>query len=629
MATGTRSCPLKPVNLPTFDLEDPPDPTTFDLMQIVSDYLARLKETIKDPTVANLENVMFSDGFWRDHLFFSWDLRTLQGVEKVSAYLSSDPLACEQLYNGRFAAPTDNPKRYPMLDRIDPSTYTITAYVELESEFRVGEGVVRLFLDTERNWKVAFTIFTALTSMKDFPETVGPNRPFGVYPGDQNGDQRNWRERLIDTYNFTDGPPAVLIVGAGQAGLSVAARLKQFDIKVLVIDKNVRVGDNWRKRYDSLVLHDPVWYDHLPYLPFPKTWPIFTPKDKMGDWLERYAIAMEIPVWLETTVSASDYDKRTGKWTVTLRRTDRYFTITPRHVVWCTGHSSEPNVPTLDYSKSYMGSIVHSSVWAKPERLKGRSVIIVGAGNTAFDIAQSLVAAGALPTIVQRSTTCVISSNIGLPMLLGPLYAEDGPDAEEADLLAFSLPNAVLKAYHVSATTCLRAMDKDGPMLAALCQKGLWLDGGPDDAGLVFKYFEQGGGFYIDTGAAALIANGRIRIRNKSIKECTCTGVRLSDGEPLKADEIVLATGYQSMDVSAGMIFPCVKGSIGEATGFDEEGEFRTMFRDSGHPGFWLMGMNLANCRYYSRVLALRIAAEVFAATRPKYADFDGLNRRC
>lgn len=65
-----------------------------------------------------------------------------------------------------------------------------------------------------------------------------------------------------------------MLLGAGQGGLTVAARLKQLGVKTLIVDRNKRIGDNWRNRYHQLVLHDPVWYDHMPYLPFPENWPV-------------------------------------------------------------------------------------------------------------------------------------------------------------------------------------------------------------------------------------------------------------------------------------------------------------------------------------------------------------------
>ena len=127
------------------------------------------------------------------------------------------------------------------------------------------------------------------------------------------GEQRarqSWLERREAEREFSDTEPQVVVVGAGQGGLTVAARLGQLGVDTLVVERNDRVGDNWRKRYHSLVLHDPVWYDHLPYLPFPDHWPVFTPKDKLADWFESYAAAMELNVWTGTEFLGGELRRR-------------------------------------------------------------------------------------------------------------------------------------------------------------------------------------------------------------------------------------------------------------------------------------------------------------------------------
>jgi hypothetical protein len=82
--------------------------------------------------------------------------------------------------------------------------------------------------------------------------------------------------------------------------IALGARLRRLNVPAIIIEKNERPGDSWRKRYKSLCLHDPVWYDHLPYLPFPEHWPVFSSKDKIADWLEMYTRVMELNYWGST-----------------------------------------------------------------------------------------------------------------------------------------------------------------------------------------------------------------------------------------------------------------------------------------------------------------------------------------
>jgi len=89
-------------------------------------------------------------------------------------------------------------------------------------------------------------------------------------------------------------------------------------VKSLIVERESRVGDNWRARYDQLFLHGPVWLNHMPYLPFPESWPIFTPKDKFADWLECYAKTLELNIWTRTIIKSSSWNDETATWTIEL-----------------------------------------------------------------------------------------------------------------------------------------------------------------------------------------------------------------------------------------------------------------------------------------------------------------------
>src|SRR5688500_14125655 len=130
-----------------------------------------------------------------------------------------------------------------------------------------------------------FTLYTLLKELKVYDELLRHRRTKGVKQGGDT-DRKTCKETRDAEKDDIDAK--VLILGAGQGGLTVAARLKMLNIPALMVDQNERVGDNWRKRYRQLVLHDPVWYDHMPYVPFPAHWPVFTPKDKLAEFFEAY-----------------------------------------------------------------------------------------------------------------------------------------------------------------------------------------------------------------------------------------------------------------------------------------------------------------------------------------------------
>ena len=207
----------------------------------------------------------------------------------------------------------------------------------------------------------------------------------------------------------------------GQAGLNLAARLQALGVLCLIVDRQERIGDNWRHRYRTLVTHDPVTYSHMAYLPFPQTWPLFTPKDKLGDWFEAYASIMELNVWLSSSLTSATYSDEDKQWTTTVKRgggTER--TLRPNHVVLCTGHSGEPRVPTFPGQDDFKGSVYHGSHHkdASDHDVSGKRVVVVGTGNSGHDIAQNFCENGAESvTMLQRSGTYVLKADIGGEML--------------------------------------------------------------------------------------------------------------------------------------------------------------------------------------------------------------------
>ena len=370
------------------------------------------------------------------------------------------------------------------------------------------------------------------------------------------------------------------------------------------------------ERYHQLVLHDPVWYDHLPYIPFPPHWPVFTPKDKLAEWFECYVRLLELNVWTQTNLESANWDESKRQWTVHLKRkkadgTVEERTLHPHHIIQATGHSGEMKMPQIKGMDEFKGDrLCHSSQFkGANSNHNGKKAIVVGCCNSGHDIAQDFYEHGYDVTIVQRSSTYVLSSEQVLEVLLKGLYEEGGPPVEDADLLFMSIPNPMLKRMHVDATKEIRRRDAD--LISGLEKAGFKIDNGPDESGFFMKYFQRGGGYYIDVGCSQLIIDGKIKVKQGvEIAEVKPHGLLFEDGTELEADEIVFATGYQNMRSTARKIFgDQVADRVKDVWGFDEEGELRTMWRRTGHPGFWFFGGNLALCRYYSRMLALQIKA--------------------
>ena len=599
------------VNIPLGTYPATATSSDVDAAKVAQDVISRLANAISRKDSAAIGELFLHDNsYWRDHLALTWQLRTLKGSDKISNFVASSKTPLTKL-----EIDSSEPHRKPNLGPLDAlgESKGIVAFITFETDIGRGQGILKL-AEEKGEWKI-FTLYTNLTELKGHEELNGRRRTKGVqHGGDPN--RKNWRERREAESNLEGINPTVLIIGAGQGGLAAAARLKMLNVPSLMVDMNERVGDNWRKRYHQLVLHDPVWYDHLPYIPFPSHWPVFTPKDKLGDWFESYVKHLELNVWTSTKLTSSLWDESKQQWTVSVERklpdgSIETRTLHPKHIIQATGHSGKKNWPSIKGMDTFKGSrLCHSSEFsgAQPNS-KGKKAVVVGCCNSGHDIAQDFYEKGYDVTIVQRSTTCVISSESITDIGLKGLYDEDGPPTEDADMIMWSFPSALMKADQVKVTKIQNENDKK--ILDGLRAAGFGVDMGDMDSGLLVKYFQRGGGYYIDVGASQLIIDGKIKIKQgQELAQLLPDGIEFADGSKLEADEIVFATGYQNMRTEARTIFGDeVADRVGDVWGLNAEGEFRTMWQNSGHPGFWFMGGNLAITRYFSRVLALQIKA--------------------
>lgn len=399
----------------------------------------------------------------------------------------------------------------------------------------------------------------------------------------------------------------MLVVGAGQAGLSIAARLNQLGVDTLIVDRRPRVGDDWRTRYHSLTLHNEVHVNHLPYMPFPPTWPVYIAKDMLANWFEAYVEAMELNVWTGTSLASGGYDDARQRWNVTLRRADGSERVMhPRHLIFATGVSSIPSTPDPPGLADFAGTKVHSGDFKRAEQGNGRKALVLGTGTSGHDVAQELAAHGAEVTIIQRSKTYVVSLKEAQSVYA--VYSEGIPFGD-CDLLATSFPYPVLqRSYRLSTEKGLKV---DKALLDALEKRGFRLWAGEDDTGFQMMYLRRGGGYYFNVGCSELIIAGKVKLLQFSdIDRFVPEGVRLKDGSPAPAELLVLATGYKNQQEAVRRYLgDAIADRIGPVWGFDDGGELRNIWRVTAQPGLWFTAGSLAQCRIFSRTLALQIKA--------------------
>ena len=556
-------------------------------------WLDRLESALVVADVEGVTSLLARDCWWRDLLALTWDLGVYRGRDNVAAILS------RHLSPASFTV-------IRMVTDFGPRFQgdVVEGFLTFETPSGYGRGAVRLRLE-DGEW-VAWTLMTELDDLRGHERRIGHRRSRG--PRHEAAGRSNWRDQREDHVRNAD--PDAVVIGAGQGGLAVAANLGLMGVDTLILEKSERVGDGWRKRYHSLVLHDPVWADALPYMPYPASWPVYCPKDKIADWFESYASAMELNVWTSAEMTSSDYDEATGRWTLHVRTPDGERTIHPRDVILATGAAGEPNVPDVPGRESYRGVSYHSSRHGDATGWAGRRAVVVGACNSGHDIAQDLYEAGADVTIVQRSSTHVISQEHGIPAIFGGNFVEGGPPTAYADLLAAGTPWPLV--LEMAKEGVKQTARKDADLLAALDAVGFKRNDGPDGTGLMGYALAYGGGYYIDVGCSRLIADGKVKLAQGSgLAEFTPDGVRLEDGRTLRADLVVLATGYRNMRETARRLFgDVVADRLPLVLGVGEDGELGGLYRRTGHPGFWYMGGPLAWVRIYAKHLALQITAK-------------------
>lgn len=566
-------------------------------------WLADFADAMATADTAATTGLLDGDCWWRDLLALSWDLGTYHGTDRIAGLLD------EHLRQAKVSDVRVVTEFGPRFVAEEGGGGTIEGFFTFETPGAWCRGVARI-RHGDDGWR-AWTVMTGVEDLKGHERALGARRPTGPRHEAGATTQRNWKDKREDAQSYADHEPEVVILGAGQGGLALAANLRLMGVDALILEKSERVGDGWRRRYHSLVLHDPVWADHLPYLPFPQSWPIYSPKDKIADWFEFYAQAMELNVWCSAEMTYAGYDEQAGTWTLTVRTQEGERTLRPRQVVLATGAAGEPHVPDFPGREDFTGTVYHSSKHGAGGSWADKKAVVVGACNSGHDIAQDLYEAGAAVTLVQRSSTHIISQEHGIPAIFGANFTESGPPTEYSDLLASAYPWPLV--LEDAKEGVKRTAEKDAELLASLEAVGFRLNDGPDGTGLMGFALAKGGGYYIDVGASGLIAEGRIGLaQGAGLAGFTTTGIRLEDGRELDADLVVLATGYSNMRETARRLFgDAVADRLPLVLGIGEDGEIGGLYRRTGQPGFWFMGGPLAWVRVYSKHLALQITAEL------------------
>jgi len=588
-----------------------PDPDSLE----AAAWLAKLEEALGNADATAAASLFGEECYWRDLVALTWNVRTVEGRGAVADML-------------RATLPHARPGGFTLTEPASRAGDTVEAWFRFETA--VGRGVGHLRLKGGKG----FTILTTLQELKGHEEKSGFTREKGLLHGAQRGRQ-TWTDlrRAEQAELGISRQPYVLIIGGGQGGIALGARLKRLGVPALIVEKNANAGDSWRNRYRSLVLHDPVWYDHLPYIPFPDHWPVFTPKDKMGDWLEAYVTLMELNYWTSAEVTRARFDQASQEWTVDVTRQGQTLTLKPRHLVFATGSYGPPRELRPPGAETFGGVQYHSSKHVTAEPFRGKRCIVVGANSSAHDVCADFWENEAADvTMIQRTPTTVVRSESLMEIAFAPIYSEEavakGIDVDRADMIFASVPFRLMADMQRPVYAQIAARDAD--LIRGLNARGFMTDYGPDGSGLMMKALRTGSGYYLDVGCSDIIASGGIKVKPRTeIARLTRDAAILTDGSEVKADVIVYATGYLPMNEwvakivsreAADLIGP--NWGYGSGTRGDPgpwEGELRNMWKPLRHPNLWFHGGNLHLSRFNSKFVALQLKARFEGLDTPVY----------
>jgi len=576
--------------------EDAPT-VTLGEADLVSRWLRRFEEALASLNRAGLAELFIEDCHWRDLVSLTWSIGQFRGRETIV---------------DRLLARADRlrPRDFRIAERRTPPTRVtragekvIEAIYSFETDHGRAIGLIRLpEADPSRAWM----LLTALDELKGFEPPIGERRRTGS-GFTRNFAAQNWLDERRQEKEYTERDPAVLVVGAGQAGLTVAAHLRMFGVDTLVIEKTDRVGDVWRNRYHALNLHNETPRNHMPYLPFPAHWPSFLPKDMIALWFETYAQAMELNVWTGTELARGRYSETEDCWHATVRRKDgTERLLKPRHVIFANGLAGRPRYVRLPGQEAFKGTILHTHQYDNGEQWKGKRALVIGTGASGHDVAQDLYSRGAAVSILQRGSTIITS--LEAAHINHALYKEDFP-LEDSDIIAAANTYPVLIKTYQGNVKKMVELDKE--LHAGLTARGFKHDQGEDNTGHQMRLRRRGGGYYLNVGCSELIIEGAIGLLQwDEIDRFVEDGVLMKDGRVEKADLIVTATGYHPpQELVRELLGDEIADSIGPISGIDDDGEIRNLYRPTAQRGLWFMGGGFAQCRLYSKPLALQIKA--------------------
>ncbi|KAE9992645.1 hypothetical protein Vi05172_g11959 [Venturia inaequalis] len=588
---GIDSAPAFPISqlpgtIPVSHIDDNVDPLPIAQSRLI--HLQLLDSTL-----------LTDDTLWRDLFAFTGTARTFHGPERIQSTWKElcavhKPYQFKLIPGGVAIA-----KPAPTL-----------AWINVKFSFKTQEtqgspelscmGIMRLIPDAQQSWRI-WTLVTILQGIEGFPnvDVLEPSM--------------DWQTEQPLTPISDAGEDSIqdcVVVGAGMSGLCTAGYLKAAGINTIIVEKNAAVGQNWSDRYDSVSIHTSKATGQLPFTPVwgPEV-PYHLTAEHLISGYQQFVKTYGLDIWLSSNMEKARWNEKTKTWTLLINRRGMRQEIQARHLVLAIGGGGQvPKVPNLPGRDKFKGKVLHTAEYKNAKEWKGLRGVVVGAANSGHDVANDMLQAGcASSTMVQRNPTPVFPVEY-YRKIYDSTYNDDIP-VNVSDMMMMSTPTAVSRLMAIRGLSQMASQEPE--RFDSLERAGFKLDRSMDMYECLYQRF---GGHYLDVGVSKKISQGLIKVKSGSaLTGFTESGLVFADGSTLDADVVVLATGFEgNMRLAArDLVGEDVGDKLEDWWGVDEEGELRGAWKPIGHPGIWFTGGNLMLARFFSRFLALQIAADV------------------
>lgn len=609
--TGVQDLPASIPQVPVFDGEK-----SFDAVKEGQAFLERLAAIVEEKDWDGFAGLFADSCFWKDSLTLTFDKRTLHGKEVIAEAWKTTSETRKPVIH---TTPQDYGLKLPIaFNRLAPTLATLDVPFCFSTDMPKSNcvGLAKLTPQPDGTWKI-WVMSTHFVSLQDHPFKPLPRKSPSLVSDAQRGKSRAQGLPKLPSGAVFDA----LVIGASTLGVANTIRLESLDANVIAFDSVDRAAGNWSGPGKAFAtLHHRGSIITLPQYPMNAERSASMGGAAITEYISEAVEALKLPVFCGVKVVSNTYDETSQLWEVLIEDvgTGEQATVTTKNLILCVGaiaNAANARYPKLADRQLFRGPVQHSSEYVDATGFEGKKVVVVGASNSAHDIARSLAEGGASDvTLLQRGPTAFFEWERVQPVLEGPYNTV--ASLETADFLFYMMPVGISRLMAQAGLGAVEAAQSE--FYARLEAKGYSIERNRD---FVKKMIEaRNGSFFMDREKTLdLVFDGRINVARGEAVRYADEGIivrREGAERQIDADAIVLATGFEDVDVpqrwvDSGFLKSKLASSLENpcTMEIDQEGEYIGFFTESGRKLFRI------------RVSPLRARVRQARLTRPGPPD--------